>query len=377
MTIRILHFVDYYLPETMNWIQRLVQSTGPNYVHHFCAQYYHPGYKDQIGFWSRFGSESEYPVPTLKKIWSRAYSLVHRKNLEDAIALEKIDILHFHFGHVALHHFHLIRLMGRRCVVSLYGFDYEFLVHKKPEVKRKYAEMADCGACFITEGNYSSRLLESYHIPRSKIRQVHMLFLEKFPIQIRPLSHPCILFQAASYTEKKGQDVLLKALANSRSRHHFRLILNGETVDPVYHRELEQIIRLNKLENVTLGPKISTEKYFHLLQASHFICNLSKRSKWNDTEGGIPVLLKDALCAGKPVLSTFHCDIPDTVVSGYNGFLFDENDDLEVSQCLDHISAMSPKAYVRLSYHAAESVRMKLLAEITARELQAIYLTLL
>jgi len=38
---------------------------------------------------------------------------------------------------------------------------------------------------------------------------------------------------------------------------------------------------------------------------------------------------------------------------------------------------MSPKAYVRLSYHAAESVRMKLLAEITARELQAIYLTLL
>jgi colanic acid/amylovoran biosynthesis glycosyltransferase len=200
-----------------------------------------------------------------------------------------------------------------------------------------------------------------------------MLFHPRKFKRIKPLAFPCILFQAASYSEKKGQDVLLKALGHCRNRDRFRLVLNGEIADRDYFNYLKEIISRHDLRNVSLGPKMSPDKYFRMLGESHFICNLSKRSKLHDTEGGIPVLLKDALCASKPVLSSFHCDIPDTIVPGYNGFLFQEGDERAVTSCLDSIAVMSPNEYAGMAFRAGESVRLKLNSGITAGELEEVY----
>lgn len=371
--IRVLHFVDYFLPETMNWIQRLVECTGPEYEHYFCAKYYHPSFESDVRLWTQTGWASTYPVPLGRKIMAKGLSYLRSRGLESKIWKEKIDIFHFHFGHVALEYMDLIKSFGDRSVVSLYGFDYEFLVFKKPEVKRKYKEMASMGVLFVTEGNYSSKLLESYNIPASRIRKVHMLFHPGKSNKIKPLGFPLILFQAASYSEKKGQDVLLKALGHCRNRDRFRLVLHGEIADREYFSYLIEIISRYDLRNVSLGPKISPVKYFRMLSESHFICNLSRRSKLHDTEGGIPVLLKDALCASKPVLSTFHCDIPDTIVHGYNGFLFQEDEDRAVTGCLDYLAGISPNEYAGLSFRAGESVRLKLNSGITAGELEDVY----
>jgi colanic acid/amylovoran biosynthesis glycosyltransferase len=45
-----------------------------------------------------------------------------------------------------------------------------------------------------------------------------------------------------------------------------------------------------------------------------------------DTEGGAPVTLLEASATGMPVLSTFHCDIPEVVINSQSGYLVPEGD---------------------------------------------------
>lgn len=61
------------------------------------------------------------------------------------------------------------------------------------------------------------------------------------------------------------------------------------------------------------------------IQASH-ISFTSVTSKDGDTEGGAPVSLIEMSASGMPVVSTWHCDIPEVVEDGVTGLLVKERD---------------------------------------------------
>ncbi len=378
MSYRILHILDCYLPETMNWLEKLLEESSEDCEHHVFASFYIRKRNERFHY-VEAGQSNAYPIPFFSKLKNKLLNSSNEKILLHYVLKHKIQIIHFHFGHVAIQYKEWIQKTGLPFCISLYGFDYEYLVHKNSQVKSDYVYLSKLGGRFIVEGNYSRRLVNSYGVPQHQIHIVHMLFgrmPESLTHEVHVGAHsynmPIKLFQAATYTEKKNQLGLIEAL---QDRHASRFIISfyGEKVDTHYYHELIRAIRTKNKHCITTQDKISFEEYLKALANAHFAVNLSKRSKTYDTEGGCPVLLKDGLSMGKPGISTKHCDIPELIVHGCNGFLLPENDTPAVTELLDQLLLLSQKEYNSLCGNARESVRTNIHQEITRLELIAVY----
>lgn len=60
--------------------------------------------------------------------------------------------------------------------------------------------------------------------------------------------------------------------------------------------------------------------------AHHVFLHPSVTAKDGDTEGGSPVCITEMLATGMPVVSTWHCDIPEVVGTTHHAYLAKERD---------------------------------------------------
>ena len=357
----------------MNWIQELLNSSSENCIHCICCRYYSPNITLKFIKIENVGIKCNYPVNLISKIKAAISEINNYKKIQLFINSEGIQILHFHFGHVALNFSKLIGKYGRKCLISLYGFDYEYLPNKHPNIKEEYYRLSKYGAHFAVEGTYSKNLLEKYRIQSKNIIIIQMIFSRSKNIEIQPFGYPIQLTQVATYTEKKGQDILLHALALSKYRNKFKIHFHGEIGDGKYYTNLQKIIQTHNLNNVSLGNKLSISDYIHKIKKSHIVVNLSKRTKLKDTEGGCPVNIKDALTLGKPVFTTSHCDIPETAINGYNAWIAQENNIEDASRVLDQIAFISQSEYNAYCHHSIESTKAKLNSNLTGQQITDAY----
>lgn len=371
MSFKVLHIIDCFLPETMNWLERLLEESSDACEHHIYADFY--TCKLNPLFQYAGGSiQSAYPIPLKNKIRILLQRNQNENQLLKYIKTHNIQLIHFHFGHVAIHYRDWIQKAGLPFCISLYGFDYEYLVHKKPGTKTAYVQLAKLGGRFIAEGNYSKNLLVEYKIPKNQLLIVHMLYARNKIESNKQFSHPIKLLQTASYTPKKNQRGLVEAL---QDRHAGKFIIEfyGEIVDRKYYNELFKLVQSRRNHCIKLNSKLSLDQYIGILNDTHFIVNLSKRTDQNDTEGGCPVFLKDGLSIGKPVISTRHCDIPELICNDYNGFLLPEDEISAVSDLLDRLIAMPQYDFIKLCRNAEESVSCNIQQKLTRKELLNVY----
>jgi colanic acid/amylovoran biosynthesis glycosyltransferase len=68
-------------------------------------------------------------------------------------------------------------------------------------------------------------------------------------------------------------------------------------------------------------------RYLEILKNTDIALAPSVHAADGDTEGGAPVVVIEALCAGVPVVGSDHCDIPNIVSHGSTGLLSKERDD--------------------------------------------------
>lgn len=357
----------------MNWLEKLLQSSATQCEHILCFKYFDPSVNVSFERIPFIGIKAETPLTFGNKLLSKVQILIFSNKIVQYIQNNDIDLLHFHFGNVAIEFKSIILSKIKPCIISLYGYDYEYLVYRKPSTKMLYRKFAEFGARFIVEGHYSQQLLISYLIPKHQIHILQMIFKRYGVTSSIHFNRPIRLIQVATYTEKKGQLVLLKALLLCKSRAQFILDFYGEIGNQAYYDELLDFIRIHGLHNVRLNPKLSVNDYLVALGESHIAVNLSRTSSVMDTEGGCPVFIKDALVLGKPIFTTFHCDIPDIGVAYYNGWLVKENDVAETVTTLEWIAKLSQNDYQQYSYHAKESVTCKLNENISANKLNYIY----
>lgn len=371
MSYRVLHIIDCYLPETMNWLEALWYCSLDRCEHHIHADYFIKPASGPIKFLTA-GQIKSYPLSITDKI--RLKLSIYKKIKELSIRLEQnvFDRIHVHFGHMAVRYQGFLLESKIPLSISIYGFDLEYLVRKKPETKSIYLRLANHGAEFIVEGEYSKKTLMSYGIAEENIKVVHMLFGRGKISHPKFYQQPICLLQAASFTEKKNQLGFLDALKDRHSSK-FRIKLIGEAADSYYFKEVKAMAKVKKQHQIQILDKMPLDCYVKELHNCHFSVQLSKKTIDLDSEAGCPVFIKDSLCLARPVLSTFHCDIPELIVHDFNGLLCPENDSSAVSDNLDKLLLMSHNDYLQFCRNAIESVKINLENNQTANDLYAAY----
>ncbi|MEO6189001.1 MAG: glycosyltransferase [Saprospiraceae bacterium] len=359
MSYRVLHVFDYYLSETMQWLEDLWISSDTDVEHHLASLFYSHR-RSKFPRIEHFGLSCEYPISIFSKLQTRLKQSYYEDLILNYVKKKSIDIVHFHFGNIAIKFHELIPKLQCKIFISLYGFDYEYLPYRNPITLDFYRRFARLGVHYIVEGTYSKKLLISYLISSDQIHVVQMYYNRNLNSSIKPWMLPCQLLQVATFSEKKGQLFLLEAISKSGVKNLLKVNFYGEQVEHSYFRELELCIRKNKLMQVSLNSKLLTNDYQVVLSNTHIGVNLSMKSKTNETEGGCPMFLKDAISCSKPVFTTKHCDIPDLAIGHFNSWIIDENDLQGAAHTIKEIVSISSRDYSKLCHNAYQSALNKI-----------------
>ena len=102
----------------------------------------------------------------------------------------------------------------------------------------------------------------------------------------------------------------------------------------------------------------------------------SIHSSDGETEGGAPVTLIEVSAYGLPIVSTYHCDIPEIVIDGQTGYLVPEKD---VDGLIDRIEYLvrHPELWEKMGRLARKHVEENYEAKKQTKKLEMIYKSLI
>ena len=118
MSYRILHIMDCFLPETMNWLEKLLEESSDKCEHHIYSSFYKRPRNEKFKYVDA-GINCSYPVSILSKIKNKINQASNIKQLDNYIHQQKIQLIHFHFGNVAIQYKDWIQKTGLPFCVSL------------------------------------------------------------------------------------------------------------------------------------------------------------------------------------------------------------------------------------------------------------------
>src|SRR6185436_16906205 len=101
MSYKVLHIIDCFLPETMNWLEKLLEESSDVCEHHIYADYYIRSLNKKFHY-ADSGIHTNYPIPIPSKIKNWINRSANFDFLLQYIQKNKIQIIHFHFGNVAI-----------------------------------------------------------------------------------------------------------------------------------------------------------------------------------------------------------------------------------------------------------------------------------
>ncbi len=265
-------------------------------------------------------------------------------------------------------------------VVSFYGFDYEYLPSSRPVWVKRYQRLFKEASLFLAEGTAGRNKLIQIGCPADKVKVVHLgVQVADIPYFKRKKKRCELrLVQIASFSEKKGYDVTIKAFIKAFPRcPNMTLTLVGK--DPEGMRgALQRMVNDADLERqVNFIDGIDFSQLYPFLTKHQVFIHPSKYGENGDCEGGAPVVLLDAQASGMPVLSTFHCDIPEEVMNGVSGILVDENDVDELARAIEIFYTMEEPVYRTYCENARKHVEQNYEAVKCAEELKKVYENLL
>ena len=245
--------------------------------------------------------------------------------------------MHCHFGNFGFHALPLKKHLKIPMVTMFYGFDASRLPKIKPIWTERYLELFGKGDLFLVEGNHMKATLMKLGCAAEKIRIFHLgVDIERIPYKPRRLyeDRTLRLLAAGSFREKKGLPYAVEAFALAR-KDYPRMTLTiigdasgarGEEEEREKRKILESVTR-NKLQNcVTFLGYQPHNRFIEALYRHHLFISPSVTATDGDTEGGSPVAITEASASGVPIISTWHCDIPEVVIHKKSGLLVKERD---------------------------------------------------
>lgn len=244
--------------------------------------------------------------------------------LKARLQQEKPVVLHAHFGKSGAYALPLAAALKIPLVVTYYGGDATKTANTSNTPFRVYnrrrAELWRTAKLILPCSDFIRRELEAKGCPPEKM-VVHHNTAD--PDRFQPGAKSNILLFAGRWTEKKGIDTLIAALARLGPKlegWRVRLIGDGDLKAPLV-AQLEAAGVKAELP----GWVPADEMPKHFAEAA-IVCVPSKRAASGDAEG-LPLVCVEAMLSGCALAATYHAGIPECVKDGETGFLVNENDD--------------------------------------------------
>lgn len=321
-----LHLLDSYLPRTETFIWQVLRK-----LHRYPPAILADRLENREAFPlpSAEFLDATASRPLLSKAWARvsgSFAPIDYPGLVEGLRDRDIAVTHVHKGFRALVTRGFTRELGKPLLVSFYGSD----VSSQPFLRRAatgYRELFAQARFLLAEGPALRQRLIDLGAPAEKIR-IQRIAIDPSDYIFHERSwdgnRPVRLLFTGRLVDKKGLDVGLQALADSRVGFPWELTVIG---DGPRRARLEALAaRLGIRDRVRFVGYTSLDEMRAAMQTHDLLLQPSRIAGDGDSEGGAPTVLLEAQACGLPILSTTHADIPYVTVPGESAWLAPEGD---------------------------------------------------
>ena len=248
-----------------------------------------------------------------------------------------VEHMHAHFGTNAAAVAMLVRLLG--------GPGYSFTVHGPEEFDAVHslslARKMERAAFTVAVSSYGRSQLCRWlpHDAWDRVKVVHCgIDPEAFP-EPGPMPEGALrLVNIGRLSEQKGQLILMPVMGRVAGADvHLTLIGDGEL-----RGALEAEISARGLgDEVTLAGWQTEEEVRAALAGCHALVLPSFAE-------GLPMVIMEAMAAGRPVIATYVAGIPELVQEGVTGWLVPAGDDAALAGAVEALAAMPAEARAEL-----------------------------
>lgn len=332
--LTVLHSSRIWLPQTQTWMYGQVlelQRLGVD-VHVACERTENLD-QFQVGNIHALSDEQKW-----RQIWGRGLRILRlRRYVGNLVRVGQeinASIVHSHFGNAGWANLGALRRIGAKHVVTFYGLDVNKLPMQRPIWRSRYAELFESADLFLCEGSHMAQSLVNLGCPAAKAYVQH-LGVDVDQIGFKPrrwqFGETLKVLIAASFREKKGIPYAIEALGMLRKHLAIEVTIIGDAgSEPGEQAEKSRILAALKQTGLDTHTRLlGYQSHAAMLRAAyahHVFLHPSVTAKDGDTEGGSPVCITEMLATGMPVVSTWHCDIPEVVGTTHHAYLAKERD---------------------------------------------------
>jgi colanic acid/amylovoran biosynthesis glycosyltransferase len=257
----------------------------------------------------------------------------------------QVLLLHSHFGNRGYFDLALKQKLKIPQVTTFYGHDVSLLPQEE-RWREKFKVFFEQGDLILAEGRYMKKTLLEMGCPDSKVRVQHLgIDCKKIPFIPRKMvdSQKVKILIAGTFREKKGITYALEAFARLAPKYkNIGVTLIGDAGrsqrEINYKKEITAIIGSRHItDRVNYLGFLPYPAFIEEAKNNHIFLSPSIHPSDGETEGGAPVALIEMSAYGMPIVSTFHCDIPEVVIDGESGFLVQEKDTDRLAERLEHL----------------------------------------
>lgn len=285
-----------------------------------------------------------------RNAWKLGFQFLAAVRVADVLRKQRCRHLHIHFAHVPTQ-------IGMYAA-AMAEIPFTIMAHANDIFERGFllAEKAERAHRFLTISSHNVDHLRSLGLPEDKLAVVRCGVSFQSPAAW-PQASAKTHFRIGTLgrlVEKKGVDVLLKAVAGLSSRPYgLEVSIAG---DGPLRGELEVLAgELGIAEKVEFIGGLAHRDVAGWMSGLDLFVVACKQDRNGDMDG-IPVVLMEAMSQGVPVISSRLSGIPELVIDGETGLLANPSDAVDLAAQIDSFLS-SPDLRQRLSLRAAEHVR--------------------
>ncbi|MEO1567740.1 MAG: glycosyltransferase [Pseudomonadota bacterium] len=278
---------------------------------------------------------SKFHAPPLGEAGFKQAGRVSKALLDRLSVLEPVAI-HASFGKSGAYALPIARAMNLPLAVTYYGGDATKTTNTKNSALRVYnrrrADLWEEAALILPCSDFIRRELLAKGAPDEKMIVHHNT---ADPERFSPGEKQNILLFAGRWTEKKGIDTLIAALATLKDQlgdWRVRLLGDGDL-----KARLVADLQAAGVDAELPGWIPADDMPSHFAGAA-IVCVPSKRAQSGDAEG-LPLVCIEAMLSGCALAATRHAGIPECVRDGETGYLVDEGDDAALADRLSKLLA--------------------------------------